>query len=317
HERSRSAVRRELVAMSVGSLGLQAAGALLMLATATALGVGGYLFLAGAITLGSVYLIFAYTQVLLRPVEQISRQLQELQQAGASLRRIQHLFAEHSTIVDGTSELPPGPLGIELVDVTFGYVPEEPVLNGVSFRLEPGGVLGVLGRTGIGKSTLAKLLLRLHDTDDGQICLGGLDVRDVRLDCLRQRVGLVTQEIQIFHASVRNNLSLFDGTLSDARMYEILADLGLDDWLRRLPQGLDTVLAPHGAGMSAGEAQLLAFARVFVRDPGLMILDEASSRLDPATERRLEHAIDRLLERRTGVVIAHRLGTIQRVDQIL
>jgi ATP-binding cassette, subfamily B, bacterial len=317
HERSRSVVRRELMAMSVGSLGFQAAGALLMLATAAALALGGYLFLSGAITLGSVYLIFAYTQVLLRPVEQISRQLQELQQAGASLRRIQTLFAERSTIVDGAFELPPGPLSIELLDVTFGYVAEEPVLNGVSFRLEPGGVLGVLGRTGIGKSTLAKLLLRLHEADRGQICLGGLDIRDVRLDSLRQRVGLVTQEIQIFHASVRNNLCLFDGTLSDARMREILADLGLDDWLRRLPQGLDTVLTPHGAGMSAGEAQLLAFARVFLRDPGLVILDEASSRLDPATERRLEHAIDRLLERRTGVVIAHRLATLQRVDHIL
>jgi ATP-binding cassette subfamily B protein len=264
-----------------------------------------------------VYLIFAYTQVLLRPVEQISRQLQELQQAGASLRRIQTLFGERSTIVDGAFELPPGSLSIEFVDATFGYVAEEPVLNRVSFRLEAGGVLGVLGRTGIGKSTLAKLLLRLHDPDHGQICLGGLDIRDVRLDSLRQRVGLVTQEIQIFHASLRNNLSLFDGTVSDARMREILADLGLDDWLRRLPQGLDTVLTPYGAGMSAGEAQLLAFARVFVRDPGLVILDEASSRLDPATERRLEHAIDRLLERRTGVVIAHRLATIQRVDQIL
>ena len=159
--------------------------------------------------------------------------------------------------------------------------------------------------------------MRPHETDHGHICLGGLDVRDVRLDSLRQRVGLVTQEIQIFHASVRNNLSLFDETLSDARMREILADLGLDDWLRQLPQGLDTVLTPHGAGMSAGEAQLLAFARVFLRDPGLIILDEASSRLDPATERLLEHAIDRLFERRTGVVIAHRLATIQRVDQIL
>jgi ABC-type multidrug transport system fused ATPase/permease subunit len=144
-----------------------------------------------------------------------------------------------------------------------------------------------------------------------------VDVRHARRDSLRRCVGLVTQEIQTFHASVRDNLSLFDPTLSDARMLDVLHELGLDDWLGRLPSGLDTRLEPTSAGMSAGEAQLLAFARVFLRDPGLVILDEASSRLDPATERRIEAAIDRLFEGRTGIVIAHRLATIERVDQIL
>src|SRR5205085_12051227 len=141
------------------------AGALLTIAMAVALALGGYLYLAGAITLGSVYLIFAYARVLYRPVEQISRQMQQLQLADAGLRRIQGLFAEHSSIRDGTLELQAGALSVELADVTFGYVPDEPVLNGLSLRLEPGAVLGVLGRTGIGKSTLAKLLLRLHDAD--------------------------------------------------------------------------------------------------------------------------------------------------------
>jgi ABC-type multidrug transport system fused ATPase/permease subunit len=130
-------------------------------------------------------------------------------------------------------------------------------------------------------------------------------------------VGLVTQEIQLFHASVRDNLSLFDPSVSDQRMLEVLEQLGLTSWLRRLEHGLDSLLAPGLAGMSAGEAQLLAFARVFLRDPGLIILDEASSRLDPATERRIESAIDDLLRGRTGIVIAHRLATIERVDQVL
>jgi ATP-binding cassette, subfamily B, bacterial len=317
YERSRHLVRSELLALFVGSLGFQAAGGLLTLGSAAALAMGGYLYLSGVISLGSVYLIFAYTQVLYRPIDQISRQLQQLQQAGASLRRIQRLFAEHSSIQEGALDVPPGPLRVELVNVSFGYLPDEPILKGVTFRLEPGAVLGVLGRTGIGKSTLAKLLLRLHDPDEGRICLGELDLRDVRLDSLRQRVGLVTQEVQIFHASVRDNLSLFDPTISDVLMADVLEELGLDAWLQRLPHGLDTVLAPHSSGMSAGEAQLLAFARVFLRDPGLIILDEASSRLDPATEQRLERAIDRLLQGRTGVVIAHRLATIQRVDQVL
>jgi ATP-binding cassette subfamily B protein len=317
HERSRRAVRRELQVWLIGSLGFHLAGAVLTVGAAVSLGLGGYLFLSGAITLGSVYLIFAYTQLLNRPLEQISRQLQDLQQAGAGLRRIQQLLAQKSALVDGIIELPSGPLRVQLEDVSFGYVADEPVIRQLAFTLEPGTVLGVLGRTGIGKSTLAKLLVRVHDPQVGRICLGGVDVRHARRDSLRRCVGLVTQEIQIFHASVRDNLSLFDPTLSDARMLDVLHELGLDDWLGRLPSGLDTRLEPTSAGMSAGEAQLLAFARVFLRDPGLVILDEASSRLDPATERRIEAAIDRLFEGRTGIVIAHRLATIERVDQIL
>ena len=317
YERSRNLFRRELRAMFVGNIGLQSAAGLQILGTALAIGLGGYLFLSGEISLGSVYLIFAYTQVLSRPIEQISRQWQDLQQAAAGLRRVRSLFAERSLIVDGTLDLPPGPLSLELEGVSFGYLKDEPVLNRLSFQLEAGAVLGVLGRTGIGKSTLAKLLLRLHDPDAGEICLAGLGLPQVRLDSLRQRVGLVTQEIQIFHASVRDNLTLFDPTISDRRMLDVLKSLGLEEWLQRLPSGLDSMLAPHASGMSAGEAQLLAFARVFLRDPGLVILDEASSRLDPATERRLEAAIDRLLADRTGIVIAHRLATLQRVNDVL
>jgi ABC-type multidrug transport system fused ATPase/permease subunit len=218
---------------------------------------------------------------------------------------------------DGTRELPPGALSLELQNVTFGYVADEAVLKNLSFRVDSGQVLGVLGRTGIGKTTLAKLLVRLYDVNDGHICLGGVDLRDARLASLRSRVGLVTQEIQIFHGTVRDNISLFDPSASDARIVDVLNALELGPWLARLPHGLDTRLAPHSAGMSAGEAQLLAFARVFLRDPGLIILDEASSRLDPATERRIERAIERLLKGRSGIIIAHRLATLERVDQIL
>jgi ATP-binding cassette subfamily B protein len=212
----------------------------------------------------------------------------------------------------------------------------EPVLRDVSFRLAPGRVLGLLGRTGSGKTTVTRLLFRLYDPDLGAVCLGpaghaqaqdpgpaagrgwlGTDLRGLPLADLRRRVGLVTQNIQLFHATVRDNLTFFDRSLPEERILEVLRDLGLEDWVRGLPAGLDTVLESGGGGLSAGEAQLLAFARVFLQDPGLVILDEASSRLDPATEALLERAVDRLLQGRTAILIAHRLGTVQRADEIL
>jgi len=316
-ERSRNLLRRELLAGALGNAAFQSGGFLLSVGTAAGLAAGGYLYLSGAITLGSVYVVFAYTQLLTRPIEQIQRQMQELQQAAAGLGRVRQLLSVESKIVDGTRDLPGGPLEVEFDAVTFGYIPDEPVVRDLSLTLAPGEVLGVVGRTGIGKSTLARLLLRLYEPQRGAIRLDGIDLRDLRLAVLRQRVALVTQEVQLFHASVRDNLSLFDSSIPDNRMLEVLEQVGLQDWLARLPRGLDSRLAAGGSGLSAGEAQLVAFARVFLREPGLVILDEASSRLDPATERKIERAVDRLLTGRTAIVIAHRPTTIQRANQLL
>jgi ABC-type multidrug transport system fused ATPase/permease subunit len=186
----------------------------------------------------------------------------------------------------------------------------------ISFSLPPGRVLGVLGRTGSGKTTQTRLLFRLYDPTSGTIRLGGADLRDVALDDLRGRVGMVTQDVQLFGASVRDNIALFDPRVTDEQIHAALARLDLSDWLQKLG-GLDAELAADGAGISAGEAQLLAFTRLLLRDPGLVILDEAASRLDPITEARLERAIDRLLAGRTAIVIAHRLRTVDRADDIL
>ena len=191
-----------------------------------------------------------------------------------------------------------------------------PVLNEVSFTLAPGQVLGLLGRTGSGKTTITRLLFRLYDISAGAIRLGGVELPTLPLSTLRRRVGIVTQEVQLFRASVRENLTLFDASIADAQIWAVLDDLGMGGWARALPQGLDSEIAA-GEGLSAGEAQLLAFARVFLFDPGLVILDEASSRLDPATERLIERAVDKLFHNRTAIIIAHRLGTVQRADQIL
>jgi ATP-binding cassette subfamily B protein len=178
-------------------------------------------------------------------------------------------------------------------------------------------VLGILGRTGSGKTTLTRLLCRLYDPGAGVIRLGGVDLRTAPLPDLRRRVGVVTQEVQLFQATLRDNITFFDATITDARIEGALAELGLAAWVRAMPAGLDTPLAAGGRGFSAGEAQLLAFTRLLLRDPGLVILDEAAARLDPITEQRLEGAIDRLLRHRTGVIVAHRLHTLQRADDIL
>ena len=349
-------------AMWTTTLGLFAIG------NAIAFGLGTYLLGTGAITIGTVYLIFYYTELLRQPIEQLRTQLQDLQRADASIMRVARLFATQPTIVDGVgTPLPAGALGIAFDHVSFGYAdgqgsgelqngtihsvrvigenlhPEteimgdvemrpdaevapppssvprpnlDMVLHDLSFALKPGKVLGVLGRTGSGKTTIARLLLRLYDPLAGEVLLGGVPLRATTLRDLRRQVGVVTQEVQLFNATLRDNLTFFDNTISDIRMIAVLHDLGMARWFAALPAGLDTELAAGGA-LSAGEAQLLAFARLFLADPGLVILDEASSRLDPATEQLIEHAVTRLLQGRTGVIIAHRLATVQRADEIL
>lgn len=284
---------------------------------AIALALSADLFKGQGITLGTVYLIFQYTELLRQPLEQIRQQMQDLQKAAASIGRVQELLAIRPSILDGEGvPLPAGALGVSLEHVGFGYDGGDRVLDDVSLSLAPGQILGVLGHTGSGKTTLSRLLLRFHDPDVGSVYLSGTNLRRLHLAELRRRVGLVTQEVQLFHAPLRDNLTLFDPTISDCRLLAVLDELGLGAWCRRLPQGLDTELTA-GGGLSAGEGQLLAFARVFLREPGLVILDEASSHLDPATERLVSLATDRLFTRRTGIIIAHHLATIRRVDAVL
>ncbi len=289
------------------------------------LGLGVYLYTQGAATIGTAYLIVYYVGMLSEPLQTIRRQVQDLQQATANIERVEELFSIQPGVAeckDSSTHLPEDALRVDFEGVTFRYDDEENaggdhVLKEVSFTLEPGRVLGILGRTGSGKTTLTRLLFRLYDPTSGCIRLDGAELRDIPLRELRQRVGLVTQDVQLFDASVRDNLTFFDGSVPDAQLERILRELHLWDWISGLPQGLETRLGGNGQGLSAGEAQLLAFARVFLKDPGLVVLDEASSRLDPVTEARMERSIDRLFAQRTGVIIAHRLKTVNRADQIL
>ncbi len=281
------------------------------------LGAAIYLFQQGSITLGTAYLFFTYMLMLEEPIEQITQQMQELQKAGAGISRIDELFALESELPRGKDKtLPDGALPLSFEKLGFAYG-DKRILDDVTFRLGAGKVLGLLGRTGSGKTTLTRLIFRLYDPTSGSVKLGGIDTRDAEASSLRERVGMVTQEVQLFHASVRDNLTFFSEGISDERIETVLRDLGLGGWLESLENGLDTTLAASGGGLSAGQAQLLAFARVFLKDPGLVILDEPSSRLDPATEKLLERAVDKLLRGRTAIIIAHRLETVRRADDIL
>jgi ATP-binding cassette subfamily B protein len=246
------------------------------------------------------------------------QQMDDMQKVGASISRIADLYSTERLIVDGEERCTAvGAMDVAFEHVSFGYHEEETVLHDISFQLQPGEVMGLLGRTGSGKTSIARLLLRLYDIQKGAIYLNGQDIRRLPLSDLRQHIGMVTQDVQLFHATVRDNLTLFDKHIPDEDVRGVLHDLGLDEWLAGLPDGLDTMLEAGGGGLSAGQAQLLALTRIFLADPGLIILDEASSRLDPATEQLLERAIDKLLCNRTAIIIAHRLTTIMRADKIL
>lgn len=292
----------------------------LALGIAAAFGMIVFLFRGGAITLGTAFLVYRYTDMLSRPVEELSRQIQDFQQATAGIVRVKDLLNTPISIqanADSPLSLPSQPPIVEFEGVSFEYTEDEPVLQDVSFQLPPGQVLGLLGRSGSGKTTLSRLLFRLYDPTAGGIRLGGLPIAELPVAELRRHIGLVTQDIQLFHATVRDNLTFFDDQIPNARIVEVIRELGLETWFNRLEDGLETRLAPTGNNLSGGEAQLLSFARVFLKNPQLVILDEATSRLDPVTENRVELAVNRLLKGRTAIIIAHRLATVQRVDRIM
>jgi len=285
---------------------------------ALALGLGVYLYQAGAVTLGTVFLFLHYTQMLRGPLQQITHQFQDLQNATAGISRVDELLLNRQRMQDGPGvDLPSGPLCVAFENVTFAYPGGDPVLKDLSFEIDAGRTLGLIGRTGSGKSTIARLLFRLYDPNQGQVELGGQPLSAFAMTDLRHRIGMVTQEVQIFDATVLENLAFFAGNVAREQVLDVADTLGLREWYESMPQGLDTPLESGGGNLSAGEAQLLAFTRIFLSNPGLIILDEPSSRMDPVTERMVRRAIQRLLNDRTAIVIAHRLTTLEMVDDIL
>lgn len=283
-----------------------------------AFGLSAYLWRKGIISVGTVYLIFNYTELLRRPIENIRVNLQELQVSGASIVRVKELFDIESKIKYGTrSSCLSKPLSLEFKNVQFQYEEGVQVLQNISLNVKPGRILGILGHTGSGKTTLARLLVRLYDVVSGEILLNEEKITNISTAELTNNIAYVTQNVQVFSGTVRDNITMFNNDVKDREILNIIDDLGLEEWYGSLSQGLDTMIEAGGGSLSAGEAQLLAFVRVFLKDPGLIILDEATSRIDPITEQLIEGALNKLLKSRTCIIIAHRLGTLQRADDIL
>lgn len=313
----RSSLQRERQGVTLWVI----SNAVFVLGGLIALAVDVALLRRGAITLGTAYLIFQYTQILRAPLGQLADETERVQRAAGGMARSLELLAERSSIVDdGTRKLAPGAQSLELDHVTFTYDDEDvpvSVIDDLSVTIAPGTSVGVLGRTGSGKTTLARLVLRLVEPTEGTVRLGGVALPDIALADLRAHTGVVSQDVHLFGSTIRDNLTLFDESIDDARLRAALAELDLLDWVDAMPDGLDTQLGPAGSGLSAGEGQLIALTRLFLRSPEFVLLDEASSRIDPLTEERVTRAIDRLLQGRTALVIAHRLSTVERLDEIM
>ncbi len=275
----------------------------------------------GAISLGTAFLLFQYVLAISRPLEDVVHQLETVQKANGAMKRVAELRAVQPAIVDrGTRSPPPGPLSISIDGVSFDYGDDQPVLTDVDLTIAAGRSVGVVGRTGSGKTTFSRLVLRLTEATSGTVGLGGVAIADIPMRELRRRVALIPQEVELFSGSIRDNVTLFDslsaeGSMpSDAEVVEALAAVGLG---QLAVGGIHRQLGAGGEGLSAGESQLLALARVWLRRPDLIVLDEATARVDPETEARIDAAVAKLMHGRTTLIIAHRLSTLHRVDEIV
>lgn len=284
-----------------------------------ALWYGSRAALSGAITVGLVVMFISYIQKFYAPIRMISDQVNVMQRAFAAGERIFGILSTKSEILD-----PPEPrvwpkfdCEIKFEHVWFCYKPDEWVLKDVSFTIPKGQTWALVGPTGSGKTTIIALLLRFYDPQKGRITVDGIDIRDLTQNSLREKFSLVQQDIFLFPGSVLDNLRLMDDTISEERVWNALKHVQAEKIVQSMPDGIKTELAERGANLSQGERQLLSFARALVFDPQIFLLDEATSSVDPATERKIQIALDKILEGRTGIIVAHRLATIRRADNIL
>ncbi len=306
-----TSVRREsaFLGMWWGVQGTVVAGTVISLVAST------LLVSRGAMTIGTAFLLFQYVLLIERPLEDIVHELETVQKATGAMRRVSALLTIDPSIVDGGDTSPPvGALDVRFDRVGFEYGDDQPVLRDVSLTIGAGRSVGIVGRTGSGKTTFSRLVLRLVEATEGTIAVGGVPIDRIPLAELRRRVAMVPQEVELFGGTIRENVTLFDPAPGDDEVVAALRAVGLD---ALADGGIDRTLGAGGAGLSAGEAQLLAMARVWLRHADVVVLDEATARIDPDTEERLESAVHKLMRGRTTLIIAHRLSTLREVDDIV
>jgi ATP-binding cassette subfamily B protein len=288
-----------------------------IVAIAGVIGLGGYFADQDIVTVGTVAAFVLYLNNLFEPVQQLSQQYNIVQSSGAALKKLFGLLDTKASIVElpGAVDLPASG-AIEVANVSFGYADGPDVLRDVSLTIASGERLALVGPTGAGKSTLAKLVARFYDPRRGDIAMGGVDLRDATFHSLRERIVVVPQEGFLFAGTVRDNIRIGRTDATDAEVEAAVEAIGLGDRFRALPDGLDTEVRERGSRLSAGERQLVSLSRAALADPAVLVLDEATSNLDPGTEHIVERALEVLTEGRTVVVVAHRLSTAERADRV-
>ncbi len=273
-------------------------------------------------TFGTLVAFLLYIQMFFRPIRQMADQFNSLQLAIVSGERIFKVLDTQEHIPDppqGLTAIPRLESGIEIEfeEVEFGYLPDEPVLRGISFRVPPCTTTAIVGATGSGKSSILNVLNRFYEHQAGRILLNGEAIETYRLATLREHIGLVQQDVVLFSGTIHDNITLGDESISRAAVEEAARRIGVDAFVQRLPGGYDYSVGERGATLSTGQRQLLAFVRVMVRNPPLLLLDEATANVDSESEALIQQAIQAVLGQRTALIIAHRLSTIQKADQIL
>ena len=289
------------------------------LATAVIIWYGGGQIIQNNLSFGALVAFFQYAQRLFWPIRELSEKYTIFQRAMASSERVFDLLDTQPEIMDSAhpKQLQTMNSSIEFQNVSFAYKDDDYVLNNVSFRIEPGEKVAIVGATGSGKTTLINLLCRFYDIEEGQILIDGLDIQQMKLDSLRKRIGIVQQDIFLFTGTIGNNINLSNTTIQPDQIVAAAKEVYLDPFVQNMPNGYESEVKEGGSGLSVGQKQLVAFARALAFNPDILILDEATSSVDTETEHLIQGALSRLMSNRTFIAIAHRLSTIQNVDKIL